>query len=74
MGERDRRLSKRDRDAGIDEMLLRFGNREALIGHVAAITGLIDHEEPLTCDELLSTFDPTSLGTLFPDNEQILWR
>ena len=73
VGEKDRRLSKRDRDAGFDELLARFGTPEAVIGHIAAITGLIDKEEPLTCDDLLEAFDPSQLGSLFPDKVQILW-
>lgn len=74
VGERNRRLSKRDRDAGIDELLARYGSPERIIGHVAAIAGLIQQEEPVSCEDLLESFDINTLSTLFADNVQILWR
>ena len=74
VGEKDRRLSKRDRDAGFDELLARFKSPEGVIGHIAAIVGLTDREEPLTCEELLESFDPKRVGSLFPDKVQILWQ
>lgn len=40
VGELNRRLSKRDRDAALDELLVRFGTPAAVIGHIAGITGL----------------------------------
>ena len=40
VGERDRRLSKRDHDAALDSLLERFKTPEAIIGHIAGITGL----------------------------------
>ena len=70
VGERDRRLSKRDRDAGIEELLARFKTPEAVIGHIAALGGIIDRDEPRSCDDLLHEFRiPT-----FPDKVQILWQ
>ena len=74
VGERDRRLSKRDRDASLEELLKRFGPPEAVIGHIASLSGLIDHDEPLSCEELLDCFNPNSLKTVFRDNEQIIWQ
>ena len=74
VGERDRRLSKRDKDAGIDELLVRFGTYEGVIGHLAALVGLVEHDEPMTCEEVLSQFKMERLATLFPDKVQILWR
>ncbi|MFR4805090.1 MAG: glutamate--tRNA ligase family protein [Eggerthellaceae bacterium] len=41
VAERDRRLSKRDRDAALDALLARFKTPEAVIGHIAGITGLL---------------------------------
>ena len=38
VAERDRRLSKRDRDAALDALLARFKTPEAVIGHIAGIT------------------------------------
>ena len=74
VGERDRRLSKRDRDAALDVLIARFGTAEALIGHIAAITGLIPEEEPIACENLLESFEVERLGSVFPDKVQILWR
>ena len=74
VGERDRRLSKRDRDAGMDELLARFKTPEGIIGHVAALTNLIEEEEPLSMDELLGRFDLNRLKSTFPDAVQIQWR
>ena len=74
VGERDRRLSKRDKDAGIDELLVRFGTYEGIIGHLATLVGLVEHDEPMTCEEVLSQFKMERLATLFPDKVQILWR
>ena len=74
VGERDRRLSKRDRDAALDELLSVYRTPEGVIGHVAYVAGLIDGDEPCACDELLEGFDIGSLDALFPDKVQILWR
>ena len=74
VGEEDRRLSKRDRDAGLDELVTRFKTPEAIVGHIAAIAGLIDEETSLSCDEMLDLFDVTKLAELFPDRIQILWQ
>ena len=74
VGERDRRLSKRDRDAGLDELLARYGSAAGVLGHIAYVAGLVEHDEPATCEELLGCFDIARLGTLFPDKVQILWR
>ena len=74
VAERDRRLSKRDRDAGIDELLARYGSPEAVIGHIAFVAGLIDEDRPSMCDELLEGFEIDTLETPFPDSVQILWH
>ena len=37
VAEQNRRLSKRDRDAALDELLARFGSPRAVIGHIAAV-------------------------------------
>lgn len=74
VGERDRRLSKRDHDAALGELLASLGSYEAVIGHVAYVTGLIDEDAPISCDELLDCFDFDGLQTTFPDKVQILWK
>lgn len=73
VGEKDRRLSKRDRDAGLGELLAKFGSAEGVIGHVAYVAGLRDVDEPASCEELLAVFAIDQLR-MFPDNVQILWR
>ena len=70
VGERDRRLSKRDRDAAIDELAARFGSARGIIGHIAWLVGLQDHDEPASCEELLERFELPH----FPDKTQILWQ
>lgn len=74
VGERDRRLSKRDRDAALDELLTTYRTPAGVIGHVAYIAGLIDRDESCTTFDLLADFDANSLDSLFPDKVQILWH
>ena len=74
VGERDRRLSKRDRDAALDELLATYKTPEGVIGHIAGITGLAQTAEPVSCEGLLQEFDANSLQSAFPDNVQIQWR
>lgn len=74
VGEKDRRLSKRDRDAALDELLGMYKTPEGVLGHVAGITGIAPSTEPVTCEELLESFDMGNVSTLFPDKVQILWR
>lgn len=61
VAERDRRLSKRDRDASLDALLVRFGSPEAIIGHIAGIVGLAPTTEPATPEQLLSCFSLKNL-------------
>lgn len=74
VGEVDRRLSKRDHDAALDELLTRFKTPAGVIGHIAGITGLAPTTDPITPEELLRDFDVAKLATLFPNKLQILWR
>ena len=74
VAERDRRLSKRDRDAALDELLARFKTPAGVIGHIAGVTGLAPTCDPAMPEELLSGFDPAALPRLFPDKVQIPWR
>ena len=61
VAERDRRLSKRDHDASLDALLVRFGSPEAIIGHIAGIVGLAPTTEPATPEQLLSCFSLKNL-------------
>lgn len=74
VAERDRRLSKRDRDASLDVLLARYGSPAGVIGHIAGVTGLAPSCEPATPEQLLASFDAEELSGLFPDKVQILWR
>ena len=74
VAERDRRLSKRDRDAALDALLARFKTPEAVIGHIAGITGLAPACDPATPEELLATFDLAALPTTFDDLVPVRWR
>lgn len=74
VGERDRRLSKRDRDASLDSLLAAYGTPEAVLGHVAFMAGLQPADEPTAAEELLKAFDLSRIDGLFPDKEQIPWR
>ena len=73
MGEPGRRLSKRDKDAGIVELLDRFGSPEGIIGHIAFIAGFLDCDEPLSCDELLDALTLDYLIQRLTGKEEILW-
>ena len=74
VGERDRRLSKRDRDASLDKLLETYKTPEAIIGHIAGITGLAETGDPVSCEELLAHFRELDLSSAFPDLVQIQWR
>ena len=73
VGEPGRRLSKRDKDAGIVELLDRFGSPEGIIGHIAFIAGFLDCDEPLSCDELLDALTLDYLIQRLTGKEEILW-
>ncbi len=74
VAERDRRLSKRDRDAALDALLARFGTPAGVIGHIAWLTGLAPVDEPAMPEELLATFDVDALPDRFDDLVQIRWE
>ena len=74
VAERDRRLSKRDRDAALDALLARFKTPAGVVGHIAGITGLAPTCDPATPEELLAGFDAATLGARFDDLVQVTWR
>ena len=73
VAEENRRLSKRDHDAGFEELLVRYKTPEAIIGHIAGICGLAPTCDPATPEQLLDTFDIENLPELFSDPVQIPW-
>lgn len=74
VSEENRRLSKRDHDAELEAMLARFGTPEALIGHIAGITGLAPSCDPASPEELLSVFDLDAFANNLKDSIQIRWQ
>ncbi len=74
VAERDRRLSKRDRDAALDALLARFKTPAAVIGHIAGLTGLAPTCDPATPEELLKDFSLERFRDGLPDLVQIPWR
>lgn len=69
-----RRLSKRDRDASLDEMLARYGTPAGVIGHIAYVCGLQEEDAPTTPEELLKGFKPSTLSALYQGIISIPWR
>lgn len=74
VAEHNRRLSKRDRDAALDALLTRFKDPAAIIGHLAGLTGLAPTCDPVTPEELLSSFDLNALPSMLLDLVQIRWE
>ena len=74
VAEMNRRLSKRDHDAAIDELLVRFGSPKGVIGHIAGITGIAPTCDPATPEQLLETFSLKRLPAMFEDTVQVQWR
>lgn len=74
VAEMDRRLSKRDHDAGLDALMARFKTAEGIIGHIAWLTGLQSKDEPATPEQLLSEFSLENLPNTFSDIIQIRWK
>ena len=50
-------MSKRDKDASLQEMLAQCRSPHALLGHIAYVGKIIDVDEPATPTELLAAFD-----------------
>lgn len=74
VGELDRRLSKRDKDASLDVLLERFKTPSGIIGYLAGLTGLAPTSDPATPEELLQTFRLEAFRASLPDKVQILWE
>lgn len=74
VAERDRRLSKRDRDASLDALLERFKTPAGVIGHIAWLAGILPEDAPAAPEELLACFDVARAAASFPDLVQIRWR
>lgn len=74
------RLAKRHKAAHLDALLQEFGSAEGLLGHIAALTGLLKDDEPVTAHELLALWkpclqaDPACLQKLWAHTHSITWR
>ena len=68
------RLSKRNEDASIDEMLAVFQTYEGIIGHIAFLYGLIDEDSPISPDELSKMLDMAALRKVLWKRERVVWR
>ena len=51
-----RRLSKRDRDCDMGELMARFGTPEKLLGHLSHIAGIAPDSSPRSVDQLVDLF------------------
>ncbi len=73
VNEQGRRLSKRDGDASLEEMLSRFRTPQGIIGHIAFLAGLQPEDEPVSPDELIAVYDQDSLKEHLSGQISILW-
>ena len=58
----DRRLSKRDHDASIDQMRVSYGSAAGILGHIAYVAGMVPDDAPATVDELVAGADLAPLA------------
>ena len=56
VNEQGRRLSKRDKDASLDQMLATYKTPEALLGHIAYVGKITPEDEAISPLELLQVF------------------
>lgn len=68
------RLSKRNKDASIDEMLVAYRTYEGIIGHVAYLYGIIANDEPVSADEMVELLDIDTLKTPLWKRDRIVWK
>ena len=74
VAERDRRLSKRNRDAALDALMERFGSARAIIGHIAWVVGIVEEECEATPEKLLDSFDLEKFRERMDDPIQVRWH
>ncbi|WP_165060158.1 tRNA glutamyl-Q(34) synthetase GluQRS [Adlercreutzia sp. ZJ154] len=73
VNEDGRRLSKRDKDASLDCMIDTYKSTEAVLGHIAYITGITECDEPTTPEQLLSCYNEHELGKHFKECPNIIY-
>lgn len=69
-----RRLAKRNRDAALDELIARFKTAEAVLGHIAGITGLMPTCEPASAEDILGYLRGQDMRALLKDLKSISWE
>lgn len=69
-----RRLAKRNHDAALDELLARFKTPEAVLGHIAGLTGLMPTCEPASAQDILNCQSGRDLCASLKDLRRITWR
>ena len=74
VAEENRRLSKRDKDASLEAMLKIYGSAEGIIGHIAYVTGIIDHDEACSPEDLIPEFSLERLKHQWQGVIQIQWH
>ena len=74
IGRDGRRLSKRNHDASLEELLARFKTPEAIIGHLAGLTGLATTSDPVTPEQLLKHFELKNLPENLVSPTHIFWK
>ena len=69
-----RRLAKRNKDASLDELALRFKTPEAIIGHIAWNAGLVASPHPVKPAELLKELDANRIYDLLRGKKSVLFK
>ena len=67
------RLAKRHRSAHYDELLARYGSPQGALGHICAVTGLTETDDPVTPEELLASLTLESLQELYRGTKSIVY-
>lgn len=69
-----RRLSKRNADASLEELLRTYGSPQRVLGHIAHIAGLLDEDGVATPEALLEDMGSADLAGSLVDKRAIRWR
>jgi len=72
--ETGRRLAKRNKDAALDQLLIRHRTPEGVIGHIAYTAGLIEYDEPTSPQQLLDQLEFSAFERWRGAKDVILFR
>lgn len=70
----NKRLSKRDKSASLDELLATYKTPAGVIGHIAYVGGLQETDCPAMPKELLKMFNLSELQSAYCGRDQIMWH